>query len=60
MDEVEKHKYSCQTRGTALTLALMAQRETQVLLSNEGNGFDLGSNDPERNTNTLAKPEERL
>jgi len=44
----------------ALTLAVMAQGETQVLLSNQGNGFDLGSNDPERNTNTLVKPGERL
>jgi len=44
MDEVEKHKYCCRTRATALTLAVMAQGETQVLLLNQGNGFELGSN----------------
>ena len=27
-----------------MTLAVMTQGETQVLLSNQGNGFDLGSN----------------
>jgi len=60
MDEVEEHKYCCPTKGTALTLAVMAQGETQVLLSNQGNGFDLGSNGTGRNTSTVVKPGERL
>jgi len=30
MDEVEKHKYCCRTRATALTLAVMAQGRIQA------------------------------
>jgi hypothetical protein len=60
MDEVEKHKYCCQTTGTALTLALMAHGEIQVLLSKQGNGFDLGINGIGRNTSTVVKRGEWL
>jgi hypothetical protein len=44
----------------ALTLVLMAQEEIQVLLSKEGNGFDLDPNGTGRNTSTVVKTGERL
>ena len=36
MDEVEKHKYCCQTLGTALTLAVMAQEKYQYCCQTRG------------------------
>ena len=39
-----------------MTLAVMEQGERQIILSNQGNGFDLGSNGTERSTSTVVKP----
>ena len=41
MDEVEKHKYCCQTMGKALTLAVMAQEKYQYCCQTRGKALNL-------------------